>query len=66
MIDSSCLSTSHATPLKTGKIYSMYALPDADGSDDDVEKDYSDSPYLKAKKEALRPKKPLSAYIYFS
>lgn len=24
------------------------------------------SPYMRAKREALRPKKPLSAYIYFS
>lgn len=31
-----------------------------------TEKQEPSSPYMKAKKETHRPKKPLSAYIYFS
>jgi hypothetical protein len=62
VMDSSCLSTTAGTPLKSGKIYSAY--PYNDNSDHKQEEPLS--PYMKAKREVARPKKPLSAYIYFS
>ncbi len=49
------------TPLKSGKIYSHYAQDTPSTNNDEPV-----SPYMRAKREVARPKKPLSAYIYFS
>lgn len=49
------------TPLKTGKVYAPYAQDTPSTNNEEPV-----SPYMKAKREVARPKKPLSAYIYFS
>ena len=49
------------TPLKTGKIYAHYAQDTPSTNNEEPV-----SPYMRAKREVARPKKPLSAYIYFS
>jgi hypothetical protein len=43
----------------------MHALPDADCSDEEDDRNYSENQYMSSQKEQFRPKKPLSAYIYF-
>lgn len=55
------ISMIQGTPLKTGKIYSHYAQDTPSTNNDEPV-----SPYMRAKREVARPKKPLSAYIYFS
>ena len=61
--DFSNMTTTAHTPLKQGKIYSnhtQFQNSAQKGEEEPV------SPYMKAKREVSRPKKPLSAYIYFS
>lgn len=51
------------TPQKYSKLYSPHSNFEKTPAKEEEE---PVSPYMKAKREVARPKKPLSAYIYFS
>ena len=61
-LDSSNLSTTVGTPSKTAKYMSFFGNQQEEGHKDEEIL----SPYMRAKREVSRPKKPLSAYIFFS
>lgn len=61
-IDSSNLSTTVGTPSKHSKHTSFFPST----QEDPHKEEEPISPYMRAKREVARPKKPLSAYIFFS
>lgn len=60
-----CSASISGTPLKGGKNYSSQ-IGQVDMNQSPKLEEEPVSPYMKAKREVARPKKPLSAYIYFS
>jgi hypothetical protein len=61
------LSTVAGTPLRIDSSYSLFNNQIRDSSPPaKISLDDPLSPYMRAKRSLSRPKKPLSAYIYFS